>query len=37
MPSLADYATFAAIIEAGSLTAAAQRTERSLQSVSRSL
>jgi DNA-binding transcriptional LysR family regulator len=37
MPSLTDYATFAAIIEAGSLTAAAQRTERSLQSVSRSL
>jgi|SRR6185312_13803267 len=37
MPSLTDYATFAAIVEAGSLTAAAQRTERSLQSVSRSL
>jgi DNA-binding transcriptional LysR family regulator len=37
MPSLTDYASFAAIIEAGSLTAAAQRMERSLQSVSRSL
>lgn len=37
MPSLTDYAAFAAIIEAGSLTAAARRTERSLQSVSRSL
>jgi DNA-binding transcriptional LysR family regulator len=37
MPSLTDYAAFTAIIEAGSLTAAAQRTERSLQSVSRSL
>lgn len=37
MPSLTDYATFVAIIDAGSLTSAAQRTARSLQSVSRSL
>ena len=37
MPSLSDYETFVAIIEAGNLTAASRRIGRSLQSVSRAL
>ncbi len=37
MPSLSDYETFVAIMEAGSLTAASRRMNRSLQSVSRAL
>lgn len=37
MSELDDYATFVAILESGSLTAAARRTGRSLQAVSRAL
>ena len=37
MTELADYATFIAILDAGSLTEAARRTDRSLQAVSRAL
>lgn len=37
MPSLPDYESFVAIVEAGSLTAASRRMGRSLQSVSRAL
>ncbi|ABQ29034.1 LysR family transcriptional regulator [Acidiphilium cryptum] len=37
VPSLSDYETFVAIVEAGSLTAASRRMNRSLQSVSRAL
>ncbi|WP_170298873.1 LysR family transcriptional regulator [Massilia eburnea] len=37
MSELDDYATFVAILETGSLTAAARRTGRSLQTVSRAL
>lgn len=37
MSELDDYATFVAILETGSLTAAARRTGRSLQAVSRAL
>jgi DNA-binding transcriptional LysR family regulator len=37
MSDLADYATFIAILDTGSLTAAARRTGRSLQAVSRAL
>lgn len=37
MGDLDDYATFVAILESGSLTAAARRTGRSLQAVSRAL